>query len=87
MLGVMYQTSSAGYLAGYAAAKLSKTGMLGTIIGMEFPTVTDFKVGFDQGAKAANPDIKILNASRRHLHPIPPRARKSRSPRSARAPT
>ena len=36
--------------------------MLGTIIGMDFPTVTDFKVGFDQGAKAANPDIKILNA-------------------------
>ena len=62
VLGVMYQTSSAGYLAGYAAAKLSKSGTLGTIIGADFPTVTDFKVGFDQGAKAANPDVKILNA-------------------------
>jgi basic membrane protein A len=28
---------------------------------MDFPTVTDFKVGFDQGAKAANPNINILN--------------------------
>ena len=55
VLGINYQTSSAGYLAGYAAAKISKTGVLGTIVGMDFPTVTDFKVGFDQGAKAANP--------------------------------
>lgn len=62
VLGVQYTTSSAGYLAGYAAAKLSKSGILGTIIGMEFPTVTDFKVGFDQGAKDANPEIQILNA-------------------------
>lgn len=62
VLGVQYTTSSAGYLAGYAAAKLSKSGILGTIIGMEFPTVTDFKVGFDQGAKDANPNVEILNA-------------------------
>jgi basic membrane protein A len=62
VLGVQYTTSSAGYLAGYAAAKLSKSGKLGTIIGMEFPTVTDFKVGFDQGAKQANPNVEILNA-------------------------
>lgn len=63
VLGIMYQTSSAGYLAGYAAAKLSKSGILGTIIGADFPTVTDFKVGFDQGAKAANPKVQILNAN------------------------
>ncbi len=63
VLGVMYQTSSAGYLAGWAAAKLSTSGILGTIIGADFPTVTDFKVGFDQGAKAAKADIQILNAN------------------------
>jgi basic membrane protein A len=62
VLGINYQTSSAGYLAGYAAAKISKSGVIGETIGMDFPTVTDFKVGFDQGAKAANPDVKILNA-------------------------
>ena len=61
VLAVMYGTSTAGYLAGYAAAKTSKTGVLAQVIGMDFPTVTDFKVGFDQGAKAANPDIKILS--------------------------
>ena len=62
VLGVQYTTAAAGYLAGYAAAKISKSATLGTIIGMEFPTVTDFKTGFDQGAKAANPAVNILNA-------------------------
>lgn len=61
VLAVMYGTSTAGYLAGYAAAKLSKTGILAEVVGMDFPTVTDFKVGFDQGAMAANPNIKILS--------------------------
>lgn len=61
VLGITYQTSSAGYLAGYAAAKLSKSGILATIVGMEFPNVTDFKTGFDQGAAVANPNIKILS--------------------------
>lgn len=62
VLGVMYGTSTAGYLAGYAAGKLTKSNKLGTILGMEFPTVTDFKTGFDQGAKDANPNVEILNA-------------------------
>lgn len=61
ILAVQYTTAAAGYLAGYAAAKVSTTGTLATIIGMEFPTVTDFKVGFDQGAMAANPNVTILN--------------------------
>jgi len=62
VLGVQYTTAAAGYLAGYAAAKISTSGILGTIIGMEFPTVTDFKTGFDQGAMAAKADVQILNA-------------------------
>lgn len=62
VLAIQYTTAAAGYLAGYAAAKISTTGVLGTIIGMEFPTVTDFKTGFDQGALAAKPDVTILNA-------------------------
>ena len=61
VLGIQYLTSTAGYLAGYAAAKISTSGKLATIVGMEGPTVLDFKVGFDQGAKAANPNIEVLN--------------------------
>ena len=62
VLAIQYLTSSAAYLAGYASAKVSTTGTLGEILGMEFKTVTDFAIGFDQGAKAANPDIRILKA-------------------------
>lgn len=62
VLAIQYTTAAAGYLAGYAAAKISESGILGTILGMEFPTVTDFKTGFDQGAMAAKPDVQILNA-------------------------
>jgi basic membrane protein A len=62
VLALEYTTAAAGYLAGYAAAKISTTGTLGTIIGMEFPTVTDFKTGFDQGALAANDKVQVLNA-------------------------
>ena len=61
VLAVQYGTSTAGYLAGYAAARISKSKVLGTILGMEFPAVTDFKTGFDQGAKDADPKVKILN--------------------------
>jgi len=61
VLTIQYYTSTAGYLAGYAAAKISQSGKLGTIVGMEGPTVLDFKVGFDQGAKVANPDVKIVS--------------------------
>ena len=61
VIGIQYYTSTAGYLAGYAAAKISKSGKLGTIVGMEGPTVLDFKVGFDQGAKVANPNVEVLN--------------------------
>jgi basic membrane protein A len=62
VLALEYTTAAAGYLAGYAAAKISTTGVLGTIIGMEFPTVTDFKTGFDAGALAANDKVQVLNA-------------------------
>ena len=63
VLSIVYRTSTAGYLAGYAAAKVSKTGTLGEIIGMEVTPVLEFAVGFDQGAKAANPNVKILKAN------------------------
>ena len=62
VLGIAYGTSTAAYLAGYAGAKLSKTGVLSEVLGMEFKTVLDFAVGFEQGAKAANPNAKVIRA-------------------------
>ncbi len=62
ILAITYQTSTAAYLAGYAAAKLSQTGKLGAILGVEGSTILEFVVGFEQGARAANPDVEVLRA-------------------------
>ncbi|WP_210529282.1 BMP family lipoprotein [Rubellimicrobium arenae] len=62
ILAITYRTSTAAYLAGYAAAMISETGKLGTILGVEGSTVLEFAVGFEQGAKAAKPDVEVVQA-------------------------
>lgn len=62
ILAINYRVSTAGYLAGYAAAKISKTGKIGEILGVEGATILEFALGFEQGAKAANPDVEVTRA-------------------------
>jgi basic membrane protein A len=62
MMAIMYRVSTAAYLAGYAAAKISQTGKLGTILGVEGATILEFDGGFEQGAKAANPNVEVTRA-------------------------
>lgn len=50
------------YLAGMAAAAISKTGVLGTIGGTELPPVTASFRAFAEGARAVRPDITVLDA-------------------------
>lgn len=50
------------YLAGMAAASISKTGVLGTIGGTELPPVTASFKAFAEGARAVRPDITVLGA-------------------------
>lgn len=59
---IQYQTSEAAYLAGYAAANVSESDKLGTILGAEGGPVLEFAVGFEQGAKAANPDVEVIQS-------------------------
>lgn len=59
---IQYQTSEASYLAGYAAASVSESGKIGTILGAEGGPILEFTVGFEQGAKAANPDIEVIQS-------------------------
>jgi basic membrane protein A and related proteins len=51
VLGLVYQTDQAGFLAGYLAAGMSKTGKVGTFGGMNIPTVTIFMEGFAAGVR------------------------------------
>ena len=59
---IQYQTSEASYLAGYAAASVSESGKIGTILGAEGGPILEFTVGFEQGAEAANPDIEVIQS-------------------------
>ena len=46
---LLYDTAQAAFLAGYASADYSKTGVVGTYGGQPYPTVTIFMDGFKQG--------------------------------------
>ena len=50
------------YLAGIAAATVSKSGVIATIGGTELPPVKSSFRAFEQGAKSVRPDITVLHA-------------------------
>lgn len=62
VLYTTYAQNEGSYLAGMAAASLSKTGVIGTVGGVQNPVICDFMTGFVEGAKAYNPDIKVTTA-------------------------
>ncbi len=51
---IVFDTAQAAFLGGYAAAAYSKTGVVGTFGGMNFPTVSIFMDGFAQGVEYHN---------------------------------
>ena len=61
---LLFDTAQAAFLAGYAAADYTKTGVVGTYGGMPFPTVTIFMDGFKQGVEYYNKekgkDVKVV---------------------------
>ncbi len=50
----VYATDQAAFLAGYAAASVTKTGKIGVFGGIDIPQVTDFMDGFALGAAYYN---------------------------------
>lgn len=59
MLYITYAQNEGSFLAGYIAAKFSKSGTIGAVGGKDNATINDFIVGYKQGALYANPDIKV----------------------------
>ena len=60
--GIVYNEAQAGYLAGVVAASISKTGVVGTPGGINtIPPVVKYIRGYINGAKATNPNIKVLS--------------------------
>jgi basic membrane protein A len=66
---MLFRQNEGAYLAGYLAARLMRQGLpdvapgsaLGVVGGMQFPVIEDFIVGFDAGANAATPGVKVLS--------------------------
>jgi basic membrane protein A and related proteins len=54
VLGLAFQTDEAAFLAGYAAAAATQTGVVGTFGGMQLPTVTIFMDGLAMGVQYYN---------------------------------
>lgn len=50
MMSIVYAQNEGSFLVGYVAGKLSKTGKVGAVGGMEDPTIEDFLVGYKAGA-------------------------------------
>ncbi len=62
--GLTFATNENSYLIGYMAAKqVQKQGgkqVISAVGGQKIPTVTIFIAGYTAGAKAANPNVKVL---------------------------
>ena len=59
VLNITYAQNEGSFLAGYIAAAMSKTGVIGAVGGQDQPVINDFIVGYKQGAAAFNPDVKV----------------------------
>ncbi|MFZ4893195.1 BMP family lipoprotein [Plantibacter sp. Mn2098] len=51
---ILFDTAQAAFLAGYAAADFTKTGVVGTFGGQQFPSVTIFMDGYAEGVAYYN---------------------------------
>jgi basic membrane protein A len=62
--GLVFKEQEGGYLVGYAAglyAKDNKADTVSVIGGQKVPAVDHYIAGYQAGAKAANPSIKVLS--------------------------
>ncbi len=55
-----YKQNEASYLGGVLAASVSETGKIGFLGGSEHPVISDFLVGYIEGALSVNPDIEVF---------------------------
>src|SRR5437660_9917128 len=57
---LVFKEHEGSYLVGLLAGMTSKTGKLGCIGGMDIGLIHRFEGGYEQGAKAANPNIQVI---------------------------
>ncbi|MFN2516847.1 MAG: BMP family protein [Pyrinomonadaceae bacterium] len=57
---LVFKEHEGSYLVGMLAARTTKTGTLGFVGGMDIPLIHRFETGYEEGARAVNPNIRII---------------------------
>lgn len=57
---LVFKEHEGSYLVGMIAARVSETGVLGFVGGMDIPLIHKFAVGYTEGAKAVDPDVRVI---------------------------
>ena len=57
---ILFDEHTGSFLVGVLAAQKSETGTVAFVGGMDVPLIHKFYCGYAQGAKAANPDVKLI---------------------------
>ena len=61
LLGLLFKEDQPGYLAGYLAGLMTKSNVIAAVAGLEtVPAVPRYVNGYENGAKASNPNVKVL---------------------------
>ena len=56
---ILFKDHEGAFLVGMIAGRLSHTGFVGFVGGMDIPLIRNFAQGFQQGVKYAAPDVKV----------------------------
>ncbi|HNZ62713.1 MAG TPA: BMP family ABC transporter substrate-binding protein [Bacillota bacterium] len=65
---IEYKQNDGSYLAGILAASMSQSGQIGFVGGMDNTVIYDFLVGYIQGAKEINPNVKVASSFVGNFH-------------------
>jgi basic membrane protein A len=57
---LVFKEHEGSYLVGILAAKTTTTGTIGFLGGMDIPLIHRFEVGYEEGARAVNPSIRVV---------------------------
>ncbi len=60
VIPLIFRLEQGSYLAGMMAAGMSRTGVVGMVGGVEIPPVQGTFRAFEAGARAVNPDVRVL---------------------------
>jgi basic membrane protein A len=59
---LVFREHEGSYLVGMIAAAKSRTGVIGFLGGMDIPLIHRFNKGYEEGAKAVDPDIRLVTS-------------------------